>query len=69
MTQITLRYNESKNVYQATGEDAKVVFNAIGLNDYFKVHDEQPAIIHPDNLERFTTKMKENYNIDVITNY
>lgn len=66
---ITLNYNESKNVYQATGKDAKVVFNAIGLNDYFKVHGDQPAIIHPDNLEKFTTKMKENYNIDVITNY
>jgi hypothetical protein len=69
MTTITLQFDNAHNVWKATGKDAKVVFNAIGLNDYFKVHGDQPAIIHPDNLEKFTTKMKETYNIDVITNY
>ena len=67
MTTITLQFDEAHNVWKATGKDAKVVFNAIGLNDTFKVHDLQPAIILPDRLEHFTAKMRENYNIEVIT--
>ena len=67
MTTITLHYDEAHNVWKAIGKDAKVVFTAIGLFDTFKVADEQPAIIHPDNLEKFTAKMMENYNIKVLT--
>lgn len=64
---ITLRYNESKNVYQATGEDAKKVWDALGFNDTFKIDDRSPVIVKPENINLFTTKMKETYNIEVLT--
>lgn len=66
---ITLNYNESKKVYQCTGNDALKVWEALELNEYFKIDEGTPVIVHPKNLQLFTTKMKENYNIDVITNY
>lgn len=66
---ITLNYNESKKVYQCTGNDALKVWEALELNEYFKIDEKTPVIVHPKNLQLFTTKMKENYNIDVITNY
>ena len=67
MTQITLYYNESKNVYQAHGDDAHKVYDALGLNEIFKVDEMTPVIVLPENVEKFTARMKEKYNINVIT--
>lgn len=64
---ITLRYNESKNEYQATGEDAMKVWDALGLNETFKIDDRSPVIVKPENINLFTTKMKKVYNIEVLT--
>lgn len=64
---ITLRYNESKNVYQATGEDAMKVWDAFGFNETFKIDERSPVIVKPENINLFTTKMKETYNIEVLT--
>lgn len=66
---VTLNYNEDKNVYQATGEDAMKVWGALGFNETFKIDDRSPVIVKPENINLFTTKMKETYNIEVITNY
>lgn len=64
---VTLNYNEDKNVYQATGEDAMKVWDALGFNEIFKIDDSSPVIVKPENVNLFTTKMKKVYNIDVIT--
>jgi len=64
---VTLNYNEDKNVYQATGEDAMKVWDALGFNETFKIDDSSPVIVKPENINLFTTKMKKVYNIDVIT--
>lgn len=64
---ITLHYNESKKVYQVTGKDATIVWDALGLNTTFKVEENLPVIVLPENVDKFTAKMKENYNINVIT--
>jgi len=63
---IKLHFDEADNAWKATGNDAKIIFDALGLNDYFLVNDEQPAIIKPENLERFVFKMRENYNIETM---
>ena len=66
---ITLHYNESKNVYQATGEDAKKVWDALGIFEIFEPSEDCYNIceIAPAQLQTFTTKMKETYNIEVLT--
>lgn len=64
---ITLNYNKSKKVYQCIGNDATIVWDALGLNTTFKVEDNLPVIVLPENVEKFTAKMKKKYNINVIT--
>lgn len=64
---VTLNYNEDKNVYQATGEDAMKVWEALGFNETFKIDDRSPVIVKPENLQLFTTRMKDAYSIEVIT--
>lgn len=64
---IKLHYNESKNVYQATGDDAMKVWEVMGFCETFKIDERSPVIVKPENINLFTTKMKETYNIDVTT--
>lgn len=69
MTKIKIRYNESKNVYQATGEDAHTVWAALNIFDIFEPTDEAYNLceVKPENLQLFTSRMKECYKIEVIT--
>lgn len=62
---ITLHYNEDKNVYQATGADARKVWDALELNNTI-IDDRSPVIVKPGNLQLFTSRMKEVYNIEVL---